>query len=62
METPDPILERVLPVLAAVPGVAAIALGGSRARGAAHAGSDTDLGLYFSQGAGLDVPRLLAAI
>jgi hypothetical protein len=62
METPDPILERVLPVLAAIPGVAAIALGGSRARGAAHAGSDTDLGLYFSQGAGLDVPRLLAAI
>jgi Nucleotidyltransferase domain len=62
METPDPILERVLPVLAAVPGVAAIALGGSRARDDAHAGSDTDLGLYFSQGAGLDVPRLLAAM
>ena len=49
METPDPLLERVLPVLAAVPGVAAVALGGSRATGAAHAGSDYDIGLYFNE-------------
>src|SRR5271170_2046318 len=62
MESSDPFLERVAPVLAAVPGVAAIALGGSRARGAAHAASDTDLGLYFSEGAGLDVARLLVAV
>ena len=62
METPDPLLERVAPVLAAVPGVVAIALGGSRARGAAHAGSDTDLGLYFSERGGLDVERLRAAV
>jgi predicted nucleotidyltransferase len=62
METPDPLLERVSPVLAAVPGVAAVALGGSRAMGAAHAGSDYDIGLYFSERAGLDVERLLEAV
>jgi Nucleotidyltransferase domain len=62
METPDPVLQHVAPVLAAVPGVAAIALGGSRARGAGHTASDTDLGLYFSEVAELDVGRLLAAV
>jgi hypothetical protein len=62
LETPDPLLERVAPVLAAVPGVAAVALGGSRARGAAHAASDYDIGLYFSDSAGLDVASLLAAV
>jgi predicted nucleotidyltransferase len=62
METHDPLLECVAPVLAAVPGVVAIALGGSRARGNAHAASDYDLGLYFSESAGLDVARLLTAV
>jgi Nucleotidyltransferase domain len=62
MESPDPLLDRVSPVLADVPGVVAIALGGSRASGAAHVGSDYDLGLYFSEGAGLDVASLLAAV
>jgi hypothetical protein len=61
MEAPDPLLDRVSAVLAGVPGVVAIALGGSRASGAAHAASDYDLGLYFSEGAGLDVAGLLAA-
>ena len=61
METPDPLLERLLPVVALVPGVVAVALGGSRATGAAHAGSDYDIGLYFSERAGLDVERLLEA-
>ena len=61
METPDPLLERVSPALAAVPGVVAVALGGSRATGAAHAASDYDIGLYFSERAGLDVKRLLEA-
>lgn len=37
-------------------------LGGSRARGAARSTSDYDLGLYFSESAGLDVGRLLAAV
>jgi hypothetical protein len=61
METPDPLLDRVSAVLALVPGVIAVALGGSRATGAAHAASDTDIGLYFSERAGLDVERLLEA-
>jgi hypothetical protein len=62
METPDPLLERLSPVLAAVPGVVAVALGGSRASGAAHTGSDYDVGLYFSERAGLDVTCLLEAV
>jgi hypothetical protein len=62
MNMPDPLLERVSAALAAVPGVLAVALGGSRATGAAHAASDTDIGLYFSEHAGLDVPRLLEVV
>ncbi|WP_244066705.1 nucleotidyltransferase domain-containing protein [Bradyrhizobium sp. Ce-3] len=58
----DPLLARIIPVLAAVPGVAAIVLGGSRARGTAHDGSDTDLGLYYRDHAALDVDRLRAAV
>ena len=61
METPDPVLERVSAALAAVPGVVAVALGGSRATGAEHSASDYDIGLYFSEAAGLDVKRLLEA-
>jgi hypothetical protein len=41
--------------------VVAVALAGSRASGAAHAASDYDIGLYFSESAGLDVNRLLEA-
>jgi len=37
--------------LDAVPGVAAVALGGSYARGTAHAASDIDLGLYYEESA-----------
>lgn len=59
---PDPVLERISPILAAVPGVVAVALGGSRATGRAHADSDYDIGLYFSEGAGLDVSRLLEVV
>jgi hypothetical protein len=62
METPDPLLDRASAALAAVPGVAAVALGGSRAPGAAHASSDTDIGLYFSEPTGLDIPRLLEVV
>jgi nucleotidyltransferase-like protein len=62
MEPLDPVLEHVSTVFAAVPGVIAVALGGSRATGAAHSASDTDVGLYFSEGAGLDVARLLEAV
>ena len=59
--TPDPLLEVVTPRLANVPGVVAVVLGGSRARGTAHAGSDYDLGLYFRGDRPLDTDRLLEA-
>ena len=62
METPDPSSNASRPALAAVPGVVAVVLGGSRATGAAHASSDSDLGLYFSERAGLDVERLLEVV
>jgi hypothetical protein len=62
MEAPDPLLERISPALAAVPGVVAVSLGGSRATGAAHASSDYDIGLYFRERVGLDVTRLLEVV
>ena len=62
METPDPFLERVSTVLAAVPEVAAVALGGSRAARAAREASDYDIGLYFREQVGLDVQCLLEAV
>jgi hypothetical protein len=46
----DPTLERITPILASVPGIAAVALGGSRARGTATHASDTDIGLYYRRG------------
>ncbi|MBR1163972.1 nucleotidyltransferase domain-containing protein [Bradyrhizobium elkanii] len=58
----DPLLARIIPVLAAVPGVAAIVLGGSRARGTAHDASDTDIGLYYRDGAAPDIDRLREAV
>lgn len=58
----DPLLVRVTPVLADVPGVAAVVLGGSRARGTATAVSDYDLGLYFRRKHPLDTAALLHAI
>jgi predicted nucleotidyltransferase len=57
----DPILRRIVPVLAGVPGVTAIALGGSRARGTATETSDYDIGLYFSAAQPIDTDRLLQA-
>jgi predicted nucleotidyltransferase len=62
METPDPFLERISATLAAVPGVVAVTLGGSRATGAEHPASDYDVGLYFSERAGLDVQRLVEVV
>jgi hypothetical protein len=58
----DPLLQRIVPVLAEVPGVAAIALGGSRARGTATETSDYDIGLYHSTERPLDTDRLLQAV
>lgn len=58
----DPIIDRLVPVLAGVPGVAAVVLGGSRARGTAHRGSDYDIGLYYDPAETLKVPALAAAV
>jgi Nucleotidyltransferase domain len=60
--SPDPLLQRIVPALAEVPGVAAIALGGSRARGTATETSDYDIGLYYSAERPLDTDRLLQAV
>ena len=46
--------------LVRVPGVRAVALGGSRARGTAGPDSDTDLGLYLNSDTDLDELRALA--
>jgi predicted nucleotidyltransferase len=40
-------LDLLTPVLASIPGVVAVSLGGSRAKGTATQDSDTDIGLYF---------------
>jgi len=60
--SPDPVLQRVVPALTEVPGVAAIVLGGSHARGTARETSDDDIGLYYSVERPLDTDRLLQAV
>lgn len=55
---PDSLLARLVSPLAGVPGIKAIVLGGSRARGIAQDGSDYDIGLYFSPAEPLDTARL----
>lgn len=54
------LLTRLTSALAEVPGVQAIVLGGSRARGSAHPASDHDIGLYFQAASPLDTDRLLS--
>ncbi|WP_235030652.1 nucleotidyltransferase domain-containing protein [Nonomuraea solani] len=56
MSNPD--LHGIAARLAEVPGVVAVVLGGSRARGTHRPDSDIDLGLYYR--GGLDVDRLRA--
>src|ERR1700759_1668467 len=58
----DPILQRIVPALAEVPGVAAIVLGGSRARRTATESSDYDIGLYYSAEQPFDTDRMLQAV
>lgn len=54
----ETIIATVAATLARVPGVAAVALGGSRARGEHHPGSDIDIGIYYEP----DLPLDLAAL
>jgi hypothetical protein len=58
----DPPLKRLTPLLADVPGVVAVVLGGSRARGTAGSASDYDIGLYYGPDAPLDTDRLLRVV
>ena len=62
MSLPSPndenLLRELVRMLSAVPGIRAIALGGSRARGEATAQSDYDIGLYYEPGTPIDVGRL----
>lgn len=54
----DDVLNDVVAALAGVPGLEAIALGGSRARGTATPGSDYDIGLYYEGEKPLDTDAL----
>ncbi len=54
----EALLRRLVVALSAVPGVEAIALGGSRARGTAVASSDYDIGLYYRARRPIDVAVL----
>ena len=58
----DPMLSRIVPILAGVSGVEGIVLGGSRARGTATAASDYDIGLYFQSDAPLDTEHLSGVV
>jgi predicted nucleotidyltransferase len=58
----DALLARLVPALASVPGIEAVVLGGSRARGTAKPFSDYDLGLYYSASRHIDTDRLLHVV
>jgi hypothetical protein len=57
----DVLLGRVVRALGGVPGIRALVLGGSRARGEATAQSDYDIGLYYEADNPIDVGRLAKA-
>lgn len=52
------IIHRITQDLGQVDGVRAIVLGGSRARGTHHPGSDIDIGIYYDSREGLDIKEL----
>lgn len=54
----EALLSRLVGALAPVPGIEAVALGGSRARGTATAASDYDIGLYYRGRRPIDVAAL----
>jgi hypothetical protein len=55
------LLGRVVRAFGGVPGIRAVVLGGSRARGEATARSDYDIGLYYEPDAPIDIGRLAKA-
>lgn len=59
-EETSALVARVVEGLAEVPGIVAVAVGGSRARGEADAHSDVDLGLYYAPARPPQIARLRA--
>jgi hypothetical protein len=63
---PDPndeqLLARLTAALRRIPGVCALAPGGSRSRGAATADSDYDIGLYFHPAEPVDTGALQTVV
>ncbi len=57
----DVLLDRLVRGLGGVPGIRAIVLGGSRARGEATVQSDYDVGLYYEADNPIDIGRLAKA-
>jgi hypothetical protein len=55
------LIGRLVRAFGGVPGIRAIVLGGSRARGEASASSDYDIGLYYESDSPIDVGRLAKA-
>ncbi len=62
MSSDDQLLQRITAILSDVPGVTAVVLGGSRARGTDTETSDYDIGLYFRRECPLDTDALLLAV
>src|SRR5262245_2888292 len=59
--TPELAIERVVERLGGIPGVAGLALGGSRARGVTAADADIDIGIYYRADEAPDSEALRAA-
>jgi predicted nucleotidyltransferase len=59
-ERQEHVVRRLVEELATLPGVLAVALGGSRARGRARADSDVDLGILYAEAAPFDPAALRA--
>lgn len=55
------LLAQVAGCLSAIPGVVAVALGGSVARGMHHPGSDLDIGVYYSEQAPFEIAAIRRA-
>lgn len=58
----DRLLQRIVDALSPIPGVDAVVLGGSRARGMAMPDSDYDIGVYYDPRHPFDVSRLQSAV